>query len=193
MDSPARTWSRGFATAAAVTLLALASTACGGSGSQGAGGSSSTGEASTAAGGGQNTGAGETSGGNGGGSDSSGVKYAACMRNNGVDVPDPKPGEQPRIPDGVPQNVLDKAKSKCGQGDEGQTAGGGVKITNAEKFEALRLKFLKCEREHGYTPPNPSNGGAQLDGNDPAYKLASKACKSISDEMRKYTSLGQGG
>ncbi|CAN5218894.1 hypothetical protein BH11ACT4_BH11ACT4_02710 [soil metagenome] len=37
---------------------------------------------------------------------------AKCLRDNGVDVADPKPGDTVKVPDGTPQDVLDK----CGVG-----------------------------------------------------------------------------
>ncbi|MEV8511034.1 hypothetical protein [Dactylosporangium sp. NPDC051484] len=42
------------------------------------------------------------------------LKVANCYRDNGVNVPDPVPGEGLKIPSGAPQNVLDKCGGVMG-------------------------------------------------------------------------------
>lgn len=42
---------------------------------------------------------------------------AKCLRDNGVDVADPKPGESLKVPDSTPQDIQDK----CGAGARGAT------------------------------------------------------------------------
>ncbi|MEV6925662.1 hypothetical protein AB0M46_14340 [Dactylosporangium sp. NPDC051485] len=42
------------------------------------------------------------------------LKMANCYRDNGVNVPDPIPGEGLNVPSGTPKNVLDKCGSSLG-------------------------------------------------------------------------------
>ncbi|MFD2797058.1 hypothetical protein ACFS27_26105 [Promicromonospora vindobonensis] len=42
------------------------------------------------------------------------LKLAACFRDNGVDLPDPKPGELVNIPDDIPEEVFEKCVSNDG-------------------------------------------------------------------------------
>ncbi|MFF6984605.1 hypothetical protein ACFZAV_44805 [Streptomyces sp. NPDC008343] len=88
------------------------------------------------------------------------LEYAACMRDNGVQVDDPKPGEGPRIPEGAPQSAVDKARKVCGDGPAGaaqsSNAAGALKL-DAE-YEALQLKAENCMRKAGYVQPKPDAG-----------------------------------
>ncbi|MFE5541849.1 hypothetical protein ACFQ78_39915 [Streptomyces sp. NPDC056519] len=151
-------------TAAAVGLLVATGTACAG-GKPAAGGSSQSGSDDSS-----KTG------------DVSDIKFAACMRDNGVSVVDPKPGEAPRIPAGVPQAELDKAEKACGKNPGSGQAGSGTeaqkKAGNDPVVEGLRLKAMACMSKNGYEPPKPNSGGAvSLNADDPVRKSAQKACK----------------
>ena len=43
------------------------------------------------------------------------LKFAQCMRDNGVDVPDPGPNGEVRLPEGdIDRNAMEKAREKCG-------------------------------------------------------------------------------
>lgn len=48
---------------------------------------------------------------------------AKCLRDNGVDVADPKPGETLKVPDATPQDVLDKCGAGGSQGAAGPMGG----------------------------------------------------------------------
>jgi hypothetical protein len=169
MNSPVHTWSRGLAATAAVLLLGVGAVACGGGGKPEGGGPGSS-----------------TPG-------SAGVKWAACMRQNGIQVEDPKPGENPKVPDGVSQVLLGKAQKECGKGagDQQNAGSSQITVTNPKKFQELQAKLFKCQREHGWVQPKPDNGSISVSADDPALALAEKACKPISDEMRKYEKFGQ--
>ncbi|MFE4262524.1 hypothetical protein [Streptomyces sp. NPDC056883] len=134
--------------AALLTGLTLFVTACTG----GAGGSDKKEDGSSQSGG---------SGGSGGGADAdNALKLRKCLRDNGVDAPDPKPGEDPRgmtVGAGADQEALKKAMEKCGMSAPG---GGGGEISQAEKDKALAQ--AKCMREHGFDMPDPEfNGNAR--------------------------------
>ncbi|WP_411114955.1 hypothetical protein [Streptomyces sp. 029-5] len=187
----ARTSRRRLATSAMVVLLAVGAAACGGNSekppatsSQGAGG---TGDGST---GGASSGG--ASGGNAGDSGESGadsgIKYASCMRDNGVQVKDPKPGEAPQIPSGTPQSVLDKLEKACGKLPGAMAGSGDPGLKDLSKnpdFEALRLKYMACMRKNGYVPPKPNaDGSVQLESS-PELNAAQKACKREQDVLDK--------
>ncbi|WP_328913271.1 MULTISPECIES: hypothetical protein [unclassified Streptomyces] len=164
-------WRRGLATAAVALLLATGAAACGGSKGESAGDSGSA-DAAT------------------------GVKYAACMREQGVEVADPKPGDVPKIPEGVAQDLLVKAAKVCGQApgsDAGRVDDGGG-LYQDPKVQALSLELQKCMRDNGWSPPKPQeeNGSVSLDAGDPAYQQAKKACKTITDELDRYFQQGNG-
>ncbi|MFC9651519.1 MULTISPECIES: hypothetical protein [unclassified Streptomyces] len=183
-----------------VVLLAVGTAACGGNSekppaasSQGADetGGASTGGASTG-----NTG--DNAGDSGESGADSGIKYASCMRDNGVQVKDPKPGEPPQIPDGTPQSVLDKLEKVCGKLPGGRTAGGDPQtralLANPD-FQALRLKANACMRKNGWVPPKmDENGGVSLKIT-PEYTAAMKACKREEDALEKMSKefMSQGG
>ncbi|MEV4975261.1 hypothetical protein [Streptomyces scopuliridis] len=213
MRPSVRTTRRRLATSAMVVLLAVGAAACGGNSekppaasSQGADetGGASTGGASTggASTGGASTGdasgRGTGDGGESGTGADSGVKYASCMRDNGVQVKDPKPGEPPQIPDGTPKSVLDKLEKVCGKLPGGMTAGGDPRtqaLLADPDFQALRLKYLSCMRKNGYVPPKMNaDGGVSLKVT-PEYTAAKKACKREQGALDKMTKdfMSQGG
>lgn len=99
-------------------------------------------------------------GGGGGGADAdNALKMRKCLRENGVDMPDPKPGEDPRgmtLGAGMDQEVLKKAMDKCGM----KGPGSGGEVPQAEKDKAL--KQAKCMRDNGFDMPDPEfNGNAR--------------------------------
>lgn len=144
-------------TAALLTGLTLFVTACTG----GAGGSdekSDKKENSSSQSGG--------SGGSGGGTDAdNALKLRKCLRDNGVDAPDPKPGEDPRgmtVGSGADPEAMKKAMEKCGM----KGPGSGGEISQAEKDNALAQ--AKCMRDNGFDMPDPEfNGGARSATNIP--------------------------
>ncbi|WP_350273903.1 hypothetical protein [Kribbella sp. HUAS MG21] len=105
------------------------------------------------------------------------LKFAQCMRANGVDVPDPDPakgltgmGEIDRDdPDFKP------AMTKCKQYLSG--LGGDP---SSPEYQAQLLAFAQCMRDHGADVPDPDPnggfGGKGLDRSDPDVKAALEAC-----------------
>ncbi|MFE4540401.1 hypothetical protein ACFRKB_35930 [Streptomyces scopuliridis] len=198
MRPSVRTTRRRLATSAMVVLLAVGAAACGGNSekppaasSQGA---DETGGAST----GGASGGGTGDGGESGTGTDSGVEYASCMRDNGVQVKDPKPGEPPQIPDGTSKSVLDKLEKVCGKAPGGGTAGGDPRtqaLLDDPDFQALRLKYLSCMRKNGYVPPKPNADGSVRLMESPEYTAAQKACKREQDALDKMEKgfMSQGG
>jgi hypothetical protein len=88
------------------------------------------------------------------------LKFAQCMRENGVSVPDPQPGEPARITDTTAsQAKLEAATKKC---QPLLQAGGGINPNDPAVQDAM-VRFTKCMREHGVDLPDPApNGQMQI-------------------------------
>ena len=115
--------------------------------------------------------------------DEMGVKFAQCLRENGVDVPDPEPGKGPQIrldpSSGVTKEDVDKAMEACREFDP--QAGSSA---NPQSDENGR-KFAECMRKNGvekFPDPKPGQRGIIIDketGSDPDLQKAQEACQSI--------------
>lgn len=105
------------------------------------------------------------------------LKFAQCMRENGVDMPDPdgsgrvaikgRPGDQGKLQD---------AMKKCQHFMQGAIA---KRLEDPEVRDQM-LKFARCMREHGIDMPDPRPGeGVQLrmqNGDRAKVEAAQKAC-----------------
>jgi hypothetical protein len=146
------------------TALVLA--ACGGGGSSGDGGGASA---------------------SGGGSEEeTQLEFAECMRDQGVEVEDPKPGESLVIDDnGDP--ATKKAIAACDHrlGISGQE----LSAEENEEFKEGWLAFAKCVREQGLDMADPTfqgNGKVLLDRTataSPAFESAREACQGKTLEL----------
>ncbi|MFG3689636.1 hypothetical protein [Micromonospora sp. NPDC047740] len=111
-----------------------------------------------------------------------GVKFAQCMRENGVDMADPEPGKGPqvRIGGGTSEETVNKAMEACRQYNPMADASGG----NAQMDENNR-KFATCMRDNGveqFPDPEPGQMGVRIDGKiaeDPDFAKAQQQCQSI--------------
>ncbi|MER5966632.1 hypothetical protein [Streptomyces sp. NPDC002057] len=113
-------------------------------------------------------------------------EHRKCLREQGLDVPEPKPGEQgvglTIGGDGMSKEKMEKAFKAC-QG-KAAAAGFGKEPTQADKDKALA--FAKCMRENGFNMPDPKfDGGAQAAMPIPQgaekqkFDKANKACESV--------------
>lgn len=122
-----------------------------------------------------------------------GQKFAECLRDNGLDVQDPEPGQFPNIDiqPGTSNVTVDKAMEACREYDPAQ---------NAKKLDPKRaaenLKMSQCMRKNGVENfPDPgADGGIQMDGSiekDPDFKAADEKCnagtsgRSLNEEGKK--------
>lgn len=113
------------------------------------------------------------------------VRFAQCMRENGVDMPDPEIDNgrvRIRAPEGADPQKVQAAMEKCKQ----YLPNGGERPRgNPEMTEQLR-KYAQCMRDNGIPEfPDPSaDGGIQIQGSpgshmnpdDPVFKAAEEAC-----------------
>jgi hypothetical protein len=122
-----------------------------------------------------------------------GLDFARCMREHGVDVPDPQPGEGgfirvgPGPADGGTlaepafDPAFEEADKACRHFLEDLIPHGAGPADPEEQDRAL--KFSQCMREHGVNMPDPEfQGGGisvKIEGVDPtseSFKEAQKAC-----------------
>jgi hypothetical protein len=111
-------------------------------------------------------------------------EFAKCMREHGVDMPDPKmsgDGKGMSIAiqgDGADRSKVDAAQNEC---KHFLPNGGEMKPPSAEELDKMR-KEAKCMREHGIDMPDPDptgKGAMRVGGaNDDPKKVeeAAKAC-----------------
>ena len=117
------------------------------------------------------------------------LDYAQCMRENGVDVPDPTVDSEgnvqlPRPTGDIDRNLVGAARETCSQHLEGLSLGFGGGGDQTEVADQL-LAFAECLRDQGLDVDDPdfSEGGARgrgilggLDQNDPEVAAALEVC-----------------
>jgi hypothetical protein len=127
------------------------------------------------------------------------LKFAQCMRENGVDMPDPQVDAQGRIAQKIrfhgSKATMDRAQEACKKYQDQARPD----LSPEQKTELLdqAVRFSQCMREHGVQLPDPqlsSDGGiimriggpgkggagkSSLDPESPAFKTAEKACESF--------------
>ncbi|WP_439383906.1 hypothetical protein [Amycolatopsis lexingtonensis] len=111
--------------------------------------------------------------------------FAKCMREHGVDMPDPKPAGDGSGGmaitlggDGADASKIEGAQKAC---RHLMPNGGEMKPPSAEELDKMR-KDAKCMREHGIDMPDPDPSGKGTmrvggPGDDPKkFEEAAKAC-----------------
>ncbi|WP_244367244.1 hypothetical protein [Micromonospora echinofusca] len=111
------------------------------------------------------------------------IRFTSCLREEGLDVPDPEPGQNgPRFNFGadVDPAKVEAALQAC---REFAPNGGQPRQLNAEQIEQVR-KLARCMRENGVPHfPDPEADGriqpgkAGIDRKDPAVRAAFDKCR----------------
>jgi hypothetical protein len=130
------------------------------------------------------------------------VEWAECMREHGVDVPDPQidedggieigigapPGGGGAVRDAVGPEEFEEANREC---QDLLPEGGPGGVIDPEEEAEMRdriLEWAQCMREHGIEVPDPTFedgpgggslvrvGGDGMDPNDPEFQAAEEAC-----------------
>ncbi|MDX3000933.1 hypothetical protein PWY87_04575 [Kribbella solani] len=111
------------------------------------------------------------------------VKFTQCLRENGLNVPDPEPGKGPMLKfdknSGITQEQVQKAMEACRQYDP-QAEGGA----NPQQAENGR-KYAECMRKNGvekFPDPKPDQRGIMIGpgvADDPDFKTAQAACQNL--------------
>jgi hypothetical protein len=120
-----------------------------------------------------------------------GLKYAQCMREHGIDMADPQPGQRGlRLapPEGVSPQKMGRADEACRKFLDAVKP---PEMSEAQKkeFQEAALAHSRCMREHGIDFPDPTfdeNGGAQIrigrgsgiNPESPKFQAAQKDCES---------------
>ena len=123
------------------------------------------------------------------------LDFAECMREEGVDVPDPEPGSTGFTIDtesGIDPTdpAFQSAEQECRRFLEAAAGGSGIERVTEIPDEAF--EFAKCMREQGIDFPDPKveNGMAvigpedpTLDPDDPEMRAASETCQELLPEQ----------
>ena len=129
------------------------------------------------------------------------LAWAECMREHGIDVPDPEIDENGRVrvmiqsrraAEGVRDDAFAEARDECGTpfGDEGPPQ---LSEEERQEMQETMLAFASCMREHGVDMPDPdfSDGGARMqfragaggvDPESPTFQKAQEACQEVLEE-----------
>jgi hypothetical protein len=117
------------------------------------------------------------------------LRFARCMREQGIDFPDPTtgPNGMTRIkpPTGADEGDprMEKARKACAKH---LAQGAPQEVSDQERAEMQRagLRFARCMREQGVEFPDPGADGQVLvdpssgvDPSDPRFKRAEGACR----------------
>jgi hypothetical protein len=110
------------------------------------------------------------------------VKYAQCLRDQGIEVADPEGDRPPGIERGVASDQeVEAAEQACRQY---LPEGPKTRKLDQEQLEKLR-EVAQCMRAHGFPnfpDPDPDKGGISLgddsgiDTKDPMFKAAQQEC-----------------
>jgi hypothetical protein len=126
--------------------------------------------------------------------DAARLKFAQCMRQHGVDIPD-NPGQGAQRGGGfrqafqnTPRATIQAAMKACQK--YRTQAFGNITPQQRQEFRDAFVKFAACMRRHGVDVPDPGTGGGPGAGgppggrrgffnrNDPTVQTALKACRS---------------
>jgi hypothetical protein len=185
------------ATASALGVaLILALTACGGEGDSGGVASLTDTTGQSAGNGSQGSGDGASKGDR----EKAQLDYARCMREHGLDFPDPVNGRFEFKGQERDVGKMEEAQTACAPILEEAAPPKPSEEQEAEMREAT-LDFAKCMRKHGVDMPDPEfpeGGGALMRmprgaENDPQFEEAEKACQPILEAAMPGEPSGTGG
>jgi hypothetical protein len=153
--------------AVAMALCVVGLVACGGSDSGSGGGAAATEE-------------------------EAGLEFAECMREHGVEIEDPKPGENVAI-DGDGDPTTKRALAACDDKLDG--AGQELSASEDEEFKEGALALARCMREQGIEMGDPKFPGpgqflldiGGVDTESPAFRAAQDACEGLLPETSGIT------
>lgn len=125
------------------------------------------------------------------------LKFARCMRENGIDMPDPQTDADGRMTQriGGPGVRIDparmeKAMEACREFEP--TGGRAVSPADEQEFRDRILEFTQCMRENGVNMPDPQfEGGGRVimrerrgavNPESPTFRKAQEACREFMPE-----------
>jgi hypothetical protein len=117
------------------------------------------------------------------------LDFARCMREHGIDFPDPKPGGGGLIirSKGSPDKMR-AAEQACAK-YRNKIKPPNLSAADKQRFKDAALANARCMRAHGIDMPDPTfnadgsasmqfRDGSGIDPNSAAFKAAQKACES---------------
>ncbi|GAA4225704.1 hypothetical protein FHR32_002274 [Streptosporangium album] len=115
------------------------------------------------------------------------LKFAQCMRENGVDMADPNGSGQIRVQAQKGEEAkMEKAMKECQHFMEDAVGDKGA--ANDPKRRDEMVKYVQCLRENGIAIDDPDpNGRLRLkmsDGSEQKMKAAEEACKEFAPAMK---------
>jgi hypothetical protein len=113
------------------------------------------------------------------------LAYARCLRQHGIDIPDPKFDANGHMAMQLPSGVgPDDPKFKAAEQACKQYAPSGAPEQVDPQAQQQMLAYARCMRQHGIDIPDPKPGeGINVDGSkgvnpeDPRFKAADQACQ----------------
>ena len=107
------------------------------------------------------------------------LAYAKCMREHGVDMPDPQPGQRGirlRAPEGVTPEEMEQAEGACRKHLD-DIEGPELTDEQQKEFREAALAHARCMREHGIDIPDPTFGedGRRRDPHPPPRRRQDRA------------------
>jgi hypothetical protein len=123
------------------------------------------------------------------------LDFARCMREQGLDFPDPEPGENGGLRFRAPEGGMDDAEAFQDAAQECQEYLADVRPELSEEDQAelqdAQLEFAQCMRDEGVDVPDPQPGQGpggggltQIDPDDPDVQAALDECRSIIQDAR---------
>ncbi len=129
------------------------------------------------------------------------LDFARCMRDHGVDMPDPKPGQDGMTrfegPSGGDEPLLDESKfmeaDKACRHLMGDAGPPQLSPEDQKQVQDAMLAFARCMRGHGVEMPDPQPGGGGIvaevgegaDPRSPEFQAAEKDCRKHTEAMDK--------
>jgi len=130
------------------------------------------------------------------------LNFARCMRQHGINMPDPKPGGGIEIKGGPGGVKPDDPKFKAAQQacNKYLPNGGQPPKPNPQEQQQM-LAFARCMRQHGINMPDPKpGGGIEINGgpggvnpDSPTFKAAQQACQQYEPKGSKKQEQSSGG
>ncbi|GAA3557127.1 hypothetical protein GCM10022419_042220 [Nonomuraea rosea] len=126
--------------------------------------------------------------------DEAALKFAQCMREHGIDMPDPKGGRiELMIPQGTDKKKAEQAHEQCRHIMESVV---GDRPTPSQQDYDRMVKFAQCMREHGIDMKDPKPGEAlriEMKGSKEKGDAARKACEEFAPGLGKPKSTAGAG
>ena len=128
--------------------------------------------------------------------DAARVRLQECLREQGVDLPEPGSGGGDGEPPDIDRDEIQEAMEACDEfRDE---AFGDITEEDRQEMQDAFAKFAQCMRDEGIDVPDiepggggpPGGGGNQLDMDDPDVQAAIEQCQ---DELPQGGPGGPGG